>query len=362
MSDVELVRASWMKVMEKFSFDQVGDLFYDTLFKANPSLPTTIFQGIDTKRQGVRLIQMIDGAIKILDRPNELVPVLIKLGERHAGYGTESAHFAPVGEALIGTLAAGLGAAFTQETAAAWGRIYGVIEKYMTEGMNNEEGQRQRKCGPYAARHLEMKKAQVKTGHTDEDLVRESWAWIMEKFGYEEFGLLFYNTLFQMDPSLPGTLFKDVRGSAQAIQLIQMIDGAVKMLDRPVALAPVLIALGERHAGYGTTPEHMRIGGECLQICLKKGLGDRLTPEYATAWAKIYDVINVCMGVGMSNDKGRELYRRYLEKEGKTAVAAPVATPQNSADAAISVEGKLLLAVSAGLIFGIAAAKILFGR
>jgi hemoglobin-like flavoprotein len=58
-----------------------------------------------------------------------LIPVLQALGKRHANYGVESAHFAVVGEALIWTLADGLGDKFTPEvrglrgecgTAACW--------------------------------------------------------------------------------------------------------------------------------------------------------------------------------------------------------------------------------------------------
>ena len=53
---------------------------------------------------------------------------------RHAGYGVQEAHYATVGEALVWTLARGLGASFTPETQAAWVATYEALAGAMQRG------------------------------------------------------------------------------------------------------------------------------------------------------------------------------------------------------------------------------------
>ena len=142
-NDVELVRESWSWVKPADGdWTGVGVLFYDTLFEAHPELTQTIFKNTDKKEQAMRLMPMIDSAVNLLEKPDTLVPVLRKLGERHAGYGVEDCHYAPVGEALIATLQKGVGDKLTDAHVAAWLKIYGVIETEMKAGAASEEGQK----------------------------------------------------------------------------------------------------------------------------------------------------------------------------------------------------------------------------
>ncbi len=106
---------------------QAAELFYTHLFAADPSL-RKLFRG-DMAHQGERLMTMIGAAVGLLDRPDALVPVLQKLGARHAGYGVADAHYATVGDALLLTLEQGLGDAFTPETRAAWAALYGLVSR-----------------------------------------------------------------------------------------------------------------------------------------------------------------------------------------------------------------------------------------
>ena len=75
-----------------------AELFYTHLFAADPLL-RQLFRG-DMAQQGERLMTMIGAAVGLLDRPDALIPVLQKLGARHAGYGVVEAHYATVGDAL----------------------------------------------------------------------------------------------------------------------------------------------------------------------------------------------------------------------------------------------------------------------
>lgn len=127
---IHLVRDSFALVRP--IADQAAALFYDKLFERDPSV-SGLFRG-DMAQQGARLMQMIEGAVQMLDRPAMLRHALLRLGERHAGYGVVDAHYPLVGAALLDTLAVGLGDAFTAETREAWAAMYAVVAGAMREG------------------------------------------------------------------------------------------------------------------------------------------------------------------------------------------------------------------------------------
>jgi len=130
VQQVTLVRSTFAMVQPIAS--DAAALFYDNLFRADPSL-RHLFKG-DMAHQGQRLMGMIGSALQLLDRPAALLPVLRSLGARHAGYRVRDEHYDTVGAALIQTLEQGLGAAFTPEARAAWVDLYGVIARTMQEG------------------------------------------------------------------------------------------------------------------------------------------------------------------------------------------------------------------------------------
>lgn len=113
----------------------VAEAFYAQLFGRDPAL-RVLFRGGDMTEQGERLMQMLSAAIELLDRPGALMPVLLRLGQRHVGYGVEAAHYDSVGAALLDTLAAGLGDGFTAEVREAWTTMYRLVARTMQEGAN----------------------------------------------------------------------------------------------------------------------------------------------------------------------------------------------------------------------------------
>jgi len=88
--------------------------------------------------QGAKLMQMIGAAVSLLDRPDLLRAALRKLGVRHAGYGVTEPHYATVGGALLRTLQAGLGEAFTVEVRNAWVALYEMVSRSMIDAANAE--------------------------------------------------------------------------------------------------------------------------------------------------------------------------------------------------------------------------------
>ena len=132
---IALCRDSWSKV-EPIA-DDAAALFYSNLFEADPALKP-LFKG-DLTEQGKKLMQMITAAVNLLDKLDELVPVVEKLALRHVGYGVKDEHYATVGAALIKTLGQGLGDAFTDEVKAAWLTAYGVLSSTMIAAANAEQ-------------------------------------------------------------------------------------------------------------------------------------------------------------------------------------------------------------------------------
>jgi len=115
---------------------QAAALFYDNLFTADPSL-RKLFEG-NMAQQGERLMTMIGAAVDLLEQPDNLIPVLRKLGARHVNYGVRDEHYATVGGALLKTLQQGLGAACTDEVHAAWVALYHVVSHTMMDAAHSE--------------------------------------------------------------------------------------------------------------------------------------------------------------------------------------------------------------------------------
>ena len=124
---IKLVKSSWAKVLP--IADTAAELFYGKLFNLDPSLKP-LFKG-DMKEQGRKLMNMINTAVSSLDRLDAVLPGVQQLGIRHIAYGVKDEHYDTVGAALLWTLEAGLGEAFTTDTKAAWATVYGALADTM---------------------------------------------------------------------------------------------------------------------------------------------------------------------------------------------------------------------------------------
>ena len=126
-AQITLVQSSFAQVVP--IAEQAAAIFYARLFELAPEV-RSLFKG-DMAAQGRKLMAMLKGVVDSLDRLDVLIPVAQRLAERHVGYGARPAHYAVVGAALLDTLAAGLGPAFTDETRAAWTVAYGTLSSVM---------------------------------------------------------------------------------------------------------------------------------------------------------------------------------------------------------------------------------------
>jgi hemoglobin-like flavoprotein len=124
---VGLIKESWSKVLP--ISDKAAELFYGKLFELDPDIKP-LFKG-DMEEQGKKLMKMINTAVNGLDRLDEIVPAVQQLGARHIAYGVKDEHYDTAGAALLWTLGAGLGDAFTEDTKEAWAAVYGVLADTM---------------------------------------------------------------------------------------------------------------------------------------------------------------------------------------------------------------------------------------
>jgi len=107
---------------------------------------------------------------------------------------------------------------------------------------------------------------------------------------------LFYDRLFYMAPSLRPMFPTDMRD--QKRKLMVMLAMAVNGLTDLDKLAPQLMTLGARHAGYGVKDTHYKVVGEALIWTLERGLADAFTPEVERAWVRVYLLMAATMQAG----------------------------------------------------------------
>lgn len=121
------LRRSWELVAPMA--DEAAQLFYARLFELDPSLRTLFHAEPAVQRR--KLMDALTFVITLADRPNDLLPMLGALGERHVAYGVRPEHYGTVGEALLWTLDQGLGALRTAEARDAWVATYEFVATAM---------------------------------------------------------------------------------------------------------------------------------------------------------------------------------------------------------------------------------------
>jgi nitric oxide dioxygenase len=117
---IRLVRESLPLIRERLV--PAATDFYENLFAVAPEL-RALFR-TDLASQGMRFMSTLATISDLLDAPEELEREAGDLALAHAGVGVRAAHFAPMGIALMVTLAETLGEAFTPELQAAWHAAY----------------------------------------------------------------------------------------------------------------------------------------------------------------------------------------------------------------------------------------------
>ena len=134
---IELVQSSFAKVVP--IAEPAAEIFYHRLFELDPS--TRFLFKSDMKQQGKKLMDSLKMVVSNLRNLDRIVPGVRAMAVRHNDYGVKPYHYAVVGEALIDTLAKGLGDAFTDDVREAWLAAYTVLANTMKEAAAEGEGQ-----------------------------------------------------------------------------------------------------------------------------------------------------------------------------------------------------------------------------
>ncbi|MEE1798592.1 MULTISPECIES: globin domain-containing protein [unclassified Streptomyces] len=117
--------------------DQVTSYFYSLLFVRHPDLRGLFPVAMDAQRD--RLLKALLTAAEHMDSPAVLTDYLRQLGRGHRKYGTQSAHYPAVGEALMGALARYASASWDEDTEGAWVRTYTTISQIMIDAAAENE-------------------------------------------------------------------------------------------------------------------------------------------------------------------------------------------------------------------------------
>ena len=112
-------------------------IFYDRLFAIDPDL-RALFRSTDMAEQGKKLMASLAFVVSGLTKAETILPQVRALARRHVSYGVKEEYYPTVGQALIETLAAGLGEAFTPEVREAWVAAYGLLSSVMIEAGREE--------------------------------------------------------------------------------------------------------------------------------------------------------------------------------------------------------------------------------
>ena len=100
---------------------------------------------------------------------------------------------------------------------------------------------------------------------------------------------LLYGRPFEIAPEVRPLFGDDL--TDQGRKLMNTLGAVVRGLDKLDSVVPTVQRLGERHVGYGVSPEHYEPVGAALLWTLEQGLGDAFTPEVAESWAAAYGIV-----------------------------------------------------------------------
>lgn len=108
---------------------EMGEAFYDNLFELAPQLRGMFAR--ETIEQAMRFAEVLAHIVSNLRAPQNLLPIIRKLGERHRELGVVEAFYVPFKAALLKTLEERMRDGWTPEVEAAWSSTYDMVATEM---------------------------------------------------------------------------------------------------------------------------------------------------------------------------------------------------------------------------------------
>lgn len=104
---------------------------------------------------------------------------------------------------------------------------------------------------------------------------------------------LFYDRLFELDPSLEGLFPEEL--AAQRPRFMNAVGAAVAGLDDIESLRPALQDIGRQNLSHGVQPDHYDTLGQALLWTFEQSLAEQFTPAMKDAWAALHAELSRAM-------------------------------------------------------------------
>ena len=127
-------------------------------------------------------------------------------------------------------------------------------------------------------------------------LVQDSWELVVPIA--KDATSMFYNRLFELDPSLKALFKGDIE--EQGKKLATILTTVVRGLSNFEKLESAVWQLGRRHVAYGVEFSQYNTVASALLWTLEQGLGDKFTPSVKDAWVAAYTALAGLMQQGAS--------------------------------------------------------------
>ncbi|GEM_PF-1882122 len=134
------------------------------------------------------------------------------------------------------------------------------------------------------------------------------------------FTRVFYDRLFERDPSLKKLFIRDIR--EQRKKFFRMLGSIVKNLSNPDELEPKLQDLGSRHDYYSVKREDYRTFFEAFIYTLAAALGNDFDENTRHAWRDFCDYVGAHMCKEIRAEREEIMEQIRAQAEAATAVSA----------------------------------------
>ncbi len=132
--DIALLRSSFEAVRP--NAEAAAEAFYGTLLNTYPQV-RPLFADTDFSQQRKKLMATLSLVVELVDRPDDLLPALDKMGHSHEGYGVTENMYPFVTASLLNTLAGYFGEKWTPEMATTWVEALDVVNARMIQAQRD---------------------------------------------------------------------------------------------------------------------------------------------------------------------------------------------------------------------------------
>lgn len=129
--DIALLRSSFEQL--KPQADDLAKRFYARMFSTYPQV-RPLFKVTDFTEQRRKLMASVAAVVALVDRPEQLKPVLATMGRQHADLGVQPHQYDFVRASMLAAMADHLGERWTAELSHTWDEALRFVSHEMCAG------------------------------------------------------------------------------------------------------------------------------------------------------------------------------------------------------------------------------------